>query len=89
MTRYLIIASALLAVPGYARKATPLQFAGVSCEIPPPLHCPAADCPGPTVIEQGTEVEPKTGRKFFVDYPCDLKRGEKVTFVLSLHGFGS
>jgi hypothetical protein len=34
-------------------------------------------------------VEPKTGRKFFLDYPCDLKRGEKVTFVLSLHGGGS
>ena len=77
------------AVPGYARKAPPLELAGVSCEIPPPLHCPAADCPGPTVIEQGTALEPKTGRKFFLDYPCDLKRGEKVTFVLSLHGFGS
>jgi hypothetical protein len=34
-------------------------------------------------------VEPKTGRKFFLDYPCDLKRGEKVTFILSLHGAGS
>jgi pimeloyl-ACP methyl ester carboxylesterase len=89
MTRYLIIASALLAVPGYARKAPPLQLAGVSCEIPPPLHCPAADCPGPTVVAQGSAVEPKTGRNFFLDYPCDLKRDEKVTFVLSLHGFGS
>jgi pimeloyl-ACP methyl ester carboxylesterase len=41
------------------------------------------------VIEQGTAVEPKTGRKFFLDYPCDLKKGEKVTFILALHGFGS
>ncbi|HEY1342980.1 MAG TPA: alpha/beta hydrolase [Bryobacteraceae bacterium] len=41
------------------------------------------------VIEQGNAVEPKTGRKFFLDYPCDLKRGEKVTFILSLHGAGS
>ncbi len=89
MTRYLIILSTLLAVPGFARKAPPLQLTGVTCEIPSPLHCPAADCPGPTVIEQGTAVEPKTGRRFFLDYPCDLKRGEKVTFVLSLHGFGS
>jgi hypothetical protein len=31
----------------------------------------------------------KTNRKFFLDYPCDLKKGEKVTFLLSLHGFGS
>ena len=34
-------------------------------------------------------MEPKTGRKFFLDFPCDLKRGEKVTFILSLHGAGS
>ena len=85
----LIILSALLANPGYARKAPPLQLAEVSCEIPPPLRCPGENCPSSTIIEQGTAVESKTGRKFFLDYPCDLKRGEKVTFVLSLHGFGS
>ena len=69
--------------------APPIQIAGVTCETPPPLHCPDSDCPGAMVTEQGTAVEPKTGRKFFLDYPCDLKRGEKVTFVLSLHGGGS
>jgi poly(3-hydroxybutyrate) depolymerase len=39
----------------------------------------------------GTEqvTEPKTGRTFLLDYPCDLKAGEKVTFILSLHGGGS
>src|SRR6202165_3067351 len=31
----------------------------------------------------------KTRRTYFLDYPCDLKKGEKVTFILSLHGFGS
>jgi hypothetical protein len=31
----------------------------------------------------------KTRRTYFLDYPCDLKAGEKVTFILSLHGFGS
>ena len=35
------------------------------------------------------QLNRRTGRKFFLDYPCDLKRGEKVTFVLSLHGGGS
>ena len=34
-------------------------------------------------------VELKTGRTYFLDYPCDLKPGEKVTLVLSLHGGGS
>ena len=39
----------------------------------------------------GTEqvTEPKTGRSFLLDYPCDQKAGEKVTFILSLHGGGS
>lgn len=80
---------ALVAAVGYAKKGLPVQLAGVSCETPPPLHCPDANCPGPLVIEQGNAVEPKTGRKFFLDYPCDLKHGEKVTFILSLHGAGS
>ena len=31
----------------------------------------------------------KTRRTYFLDYPCDLKAGEKVTFILSLHGGGS
>ena len=37
----------------------------------------------------GNAVEAKTGRKFFLDYPCDLKPGEDVVFVLNLHGMGS
>src|SRR5258707_6063814 len=38
---------ALLAFPGYAKKAPRVELAGVSCEIPPPLHCPDANCLGP------------------------------------------
>ena len=34
-------------------------------------------------------MELKTRRTYFLDYPCDLKPGEKVTFILSLHGAGS
>jgi pimeloyl-ACP methyl ester carboxylesterase len=86
--RLLLLAGALAPALGYAQKP-PLQLLGVACETPPPLHCPDADCPGPTIIEQGNAVEPKTGRKFFLDYPCDLKPNEKVTFILSLHGAGS
>ena len=37
----------------------------------------------------GPATEPKTGRKFFLDYPCDLKPGEKVSFVLNIHGAGA
>ncbi|MBZ5610842.1 MAG: hypothetical protein LAP38_21475 [Acidobacteriia bacterium] len=77
-----------LAAAAYAAKSGPLELGGVACQNPPPMHCPDANC-GALVSEQGTAVEPKTNRKFFLDYPCDLKKGEKVTFILSLHGAGS
>ncbi|MGE0160507.1 MAG: DUF3089 domain-containing protein [Gemmatimonadales bacterium] len=34
-------------------------------------------------------TEPVTGRTYLLDYPCDLREGEEVTLVLSLHGAGS
>lgn len=36
-----------------------------------------------------TAVDEKTGRKFYLDDPDDLKPGDKVTFLLNLHGGGS
>ncbi|MFC3080553.1 hypothetical protein ACFODL_20825 [Phenylobacterium terrae] len=53
------------------------------------LRCPPANCPGELVINPGRVEDPKTGRKFFLDYPKDWKPGDKVTFVLNLHGGGS
>ncbi len=67
----------------------PLQFAGAPCARPPELHCPDSGCAAQVVVNGGSVVEAKTGRTYFLDYPCDLKRGEKVTFILSLHGGGS
>jgi hypothetical protein len=67
----------------------PFRFAGTTCASPPYLHCPDRDCTGDRVINQGNVVEMKTRRTYFLDYPCDLKKGEKVTFILSLHGGGS
>jgi len=90
-TRYMILFSAAIVPafsPAYA-KDPPLELAGVTCETPAPSHCPGKDCSTDVVIQQGTAVEPKTNRKFFLDYPCSLKRGQKVTFIMSLHGFGS
>jgi pimeloyl-ACP methyl ester carboxylesterase len=34
-------------------------------------------------------TEPQTDRTYYLDYPCDLRADEDVTFVLSLHGGGS
>lgn len=34
-------------------------------------------------------TESKTDRQYYLDYPCDLRADEGVSFVLSLHGGGS
>jgi len=64
-------------------------LAGVACETPPPLHCGGDQCAGELLRNQGNATEPKTGRQFFLDYPCDLKPNDRVVFILSLHGAGS
>ena len=72
-----------------AAQQTPMQIAGAPCATPPVLHCPDADCSSDRVINQGPVVEMKTRRTYFLDYPCDFKPDEQVTFILSLHGGGS
>jgi hypothetical protein len=67
----------------------PVRLVGAECVRPPTLHCPDAGCAGEVVTSGGPVVEPTTGRSYFLDYPCDLARGEDVTLVLSLHGGGS
>ncbi len=77
-----------LALP-ISAAAQSVLVAGAPCATPPTLHCPDNDCGSDRVINQGPIVEMKTRRTYFLDYPCDLKPGEKVTFILSLHGGGS
>ena len=86
----LAVVSTAVAFTGYASAQEQLvRFAGTTCDATPYLHCPDKDCPGDRVINEGNVVEMKTRRPYFLDYPCDLKKGEKVTFILSLHGGGS
>ena len=90
--RLFVILAAVAAFVGYARAQAQLQsfqFAGAPCATPPVLHCPDTDCTADREINQGPVVEMKTRRTYFLDYPCDLKPGEKVTFILSIHGAGS
>jgi hypothetical protein len=81
--------STALAFTGLAAAQDALQIPGASCTVPPILQCPDSECPGAVVINPGPVVEMQTRRTYFLDYPCDLKKGEKVTFILSLHGGGS
>jgi hypothetical protein len=90
--RMLAIIVGALGFMGYARAQQAPQFvqiAGAPCDTPPVLHCPDTDCSADREINQGPVVEMKTRRTYFLDYPCDLKPGEKVIFILSIHGAGS
>src|SRR5262249_1748720 len=83
--RTLVLVSIVAGFTGYAHAQQPIQLSGVSCTPLPFLQCPDKDCPPERVINQGPAVEIKTRRTYFLDYPCDLKPGEKATFILSLH----
>jgi pimeloyl-ACP methyl ester carboxylesterase len=83
------LASSLVATGALAAVPAGDQITGAKCASPPALHCPDTDCSNDLIANLGNAVEPISGRKFFLDYPCDLKPGEKVTFVLALHGGGS
>ena len=60
----------------------------VVCQTPPPVHCSEGDCANKTAV-RGNITDPATGREYFLDYPCDLKPGEDVVFILNIHGAGS
>ena len=86
-TRLMALAS--LGTLAMAGPALARDVGGVACKTPQPVRCDGTACvPGP-LADLGNATDAKTGRKFFLDYPCDLKPGEKVTFVLNVHGAGS
>lgn len=90
LTRLLALVGAVVVfAETVSAQEQPFRFANTTCTATPYLHCPDSECSGATVVNQGNVVEMKTRRTYFLDYPCDLMRGEKVTFILSLHGFGS
>ena len=79
--------AALLAAAG---SASARDYVGTHCSAPRPARCVGEACVSSGALaELGNATETKSGRKFFLDYPCDLKPGEKVTFILNLHGAGS
>jgi hypothetical protein len=83
-----IICIGLVQVCGLAF-GEPLRIAGSTCTSPPRLNCPQGDCTRELLAEPGEATEPVSGRKFYLDFPCNLKPGEKVNFILSMHGAGS
>ncbi len=88
LSRLLIAAgvAAAFATPALAQGRT---VAGANCSNGVRMDCPEANCPAEARTNLGMAVEPKTGRRFFLEFPCDLRPNEKVVFILSLHGAGS
>ncbi|MEO6338406.1 MAG: hypothetical protein ABIO39_00075, partial [Caulobacteraceae bacterium] len=86
--KLLALAGAMLVAAG-AADAQPRRMLGSVCTAPPKVECRDGNCPRDTLLGLGQSKEPKSGRTFFLDYPCDLKPGEKVNFILLLHGAGS
>ncbi|HYE47090.1 MAG TPA: hypothetical protein VEA44_15115 [Caulobacter sp.] len=85
-TRFLAPVAALIAL--WAAPAAAQQIAGAGCA--PPARCEGEAClTSGALAELGNAVDPKTGRRFFLDFPCDLKPGESVVFILNIHGAGS
>ncbi len=86
----LTLAAAIAAVAGLAvaGAAGAKDYLGVACKSPPPEHCTGEACQA-VLGDPGTAVDPKTGRKYWLDYPCDLKPTDKIIFVLNIHGAGS
>jgi pimeloyl-ACP methyl ester carboxylesterase len=86
-----VVAAAALMAAGLAAEAQGAKELAYSpCNAQPRYACPEAkDCPAYARTFLGEAQEFKTQRTFYLDYPCDLKPGEKVAFVLNLHGAGS
>ncbi len=84
------IAAAGLIMSGCASTPPASEYAHSPCAAKPRYACPdAKDCPADAKAFLGEATELRTQRTFFLDYPCDLKPGEKIAFILNLHGAGS
>jgi hypothetical protein len=85
-----VVAAGLVLTSSIALGAPVAELLGSPCTAQPRYACPdAKDCPADARTFLGAATEKKSGRKFFLDFPCNLKKGEKVAFILNLHGAGS
>ena len=89
LLKKVLVAAGLWAALAGSASATSRPLLGVACQAPAPLNCAGDNCAPAQPATTGNATDPKTGRRFFLDYPCDLKPNEKVVFILLLHGAGS
>ncbi|MGD2168188.1 MAG: alpha/beta hydrolase [Gammaproteobacteria bacterium] len=78
------LAAIYLAAPLTLAQAQGLD--SLSCATP--AHC-GESCARELLLERGSIVDSETGRRFFVDIPCNLTPDDDILLILNLHGAGS
>ena len=84
-----VLVSAVIWAAAASASAQSRPLLGVACQATAPPGCAGDRCAPAEPANAGNATDPKTGRRFFLDYPCDLRPSDKVVFVLLLHGAGS
>jgi poly(3-hydroxybutyrate) depolymerase len=85
-----VAGAALLGLSVCSTAVQARDLLGTTCTNPPPARCTGEACVSSGALaDLGNAMDSATGRKFFLDYPCDLKPGDKVVFILNIHGAGS
>lgn len=87
-TTHLLCLLACVCLAATAGAAEEVTLPGVACDMPD-FHCPDANCQSLLITHRGNATDMKTGRQYYLDVPCNLQKGEEVTFILNLHGGGS
>ena len=92
MKRLMIAALAMggaLGSMACAGAAQASDLLGATCTTAQSARCNGDQCNTSGALAVTGNTADAAGRKFFLDYPCDLKPKEKVTVILNLHGAGS
>ncbi len=85
-SRIALAAVGAVMVLGAGASAQAKDVLGAACTRPAADRCAGEVCAtSGALAHPGTATDPATGRKFFLDYPCDLKPGDKVVFLDMSH----
>lgn len=79
---------ACIVLCGLMSSANLVSLPDIDCRASSLTRCETR-CTDDAMSELGNALEPLSGRRFFLEYPCDLKPDDRVLFLLSLHGAGT
>src|SRR5262245_48980194 len=83
-----LLAGAILGMTLRAGASSTIDQAPALAQAPTTKAGAACGATSATAVPNNA-VEPKSGRQFILQYPCDLRANEKVVLILNIHGAGS